>query len=113
MVVGKEVLRDLQRWLSPPDPSTNHNIACGAQRENLDVVVQRHYLPGMGVRRHVAMDSWETYCSYTADLIVPDGFFCSGLGEERPLVRHSIGSSCTEAHILIQICNHPAYRSST
>ena len=33
MVVGKEVLRDLQRWLSPPDPSINYNIACGAHHE--------------------------------------------------------------------------------
>ncbi|KAH9169161.1 ankyrin repeat-containing domain protein [Lactarius sanguifluus] len=27
------LLRDLRGWLTPPDPSTNHNIACDAQHE--------------------------------------------------------------------------------
>ena len=27
------MLQDLRVWLIPPDPSTNHNIACGAQHE--------------------------------------------------------------------------------
>ena len=25
-VIGEEVLQELKRWLSPPDPSTNYNI---------------------------------------------------------------------------------------
>ncbi|KAH9020797.1 hypothetical protein EDB85DRAFT_2002880, partial [Lactarius pseudohatsudake] len=29
----KHLLDDLRRWLSPPDPSTNHNIMCSAQHE--------------------------------------------------------------------------------
>lgn len=29
----KKLLQDLRGWLSPPDPSTNHNIACGTQHE--------------------------------------------------------------------------------
>ncbi|KAH8986442.1 hypothetical protein EDB92DRAFT_2105273 [Lactarius akahatsu] len=29
----KHLLQDLRRWLSPPDPSTNHNIMCSAQHE--------------------------------------------------------------------------------
>ena len=33
MIVGKELLQDLRGWLSPPDASTNHNIACDAQHE--------------------------------------------------------------------------------
>ncbi|KAI0285567.1 hypothetical protein BC826DRAFT_1109284 [Russula brevipes] len=28
-----QLRQDLRRWLSPPDPSTNHNIACGAHHE--------------------------------------------------------------------------------
>jgi hypothetical protein len=27
---GDQLRRDLRRWISPPDPSTNHNIACRA-----------------------------------------------------------------------------------
>ncbi len=33
MIVGEQLLQDLRRWLTPPDPSTNHNIACDAQHE--------------------------------------------------------------------------------
>ena len=31
--LGSQLRQDLRRWLSPPDPSTNHNIACGARHE--------------------------------------------------------------------------------
>ncbi|KAF8495948.1 hypothetical protein F5888DRAFT_512217 [Russula emetica] len=30
---GNQLRQDLRRWLSPPDPSTNHNIACNAHHE--------------------------------------------------------------------------------
>ena len=30
IITGSQLRQDLRRWLSPPDPSTNHNIACNA-----------------------------------------------------------------------------------
>ena len=27
---GSQLREDVRKWLSPPDPSTNHNVACGA-----------------------------------------------------------------------------------
>jgi hypothetical protein len=30
ILTGNQLRRDLRTWLSPPDPSTNHNIACAA-----------------------------------------------------------------------------------
>ena len=30
ILTGNQLRQDLRRWLSPPDPSTNHNIACNA-----------------------------------------------------------------------------------
>ncbi len=33
MVTGKQVRRDLHSWLSPLDPSTNHNISRNAYHE--------------------------------------------------------------------------------
>ena len=33
MIVGERLLKDLRKWLTPPDPSTNHTIACDAQHE--------------------------------------------------------------------------------
>src|SRR6267154_5107131 len=32
-LTGNQLRQDIRRWLSPPDPSTNHNIACSAQHE--------------------------------------------------------------------------------
>jgi hypothetical protein len=33
IVTGNQLRQDLRRWLSPPDPSTNHNIACNAHHK--------------------------------------------------------------------------------
>ena len=33
ILTGNQLRQDLRRWLSPPDPSTNHNIACSAHYE--------------------------------------------------------------------------------
>src|SRR5216684_7694601 len=33
IVTGNQLRQDLHRWLSPPDPSTTHNIACSAHHE--------------------------------------------------------------------------------
>ena len=30
---GNRLRQDLRRWLSPPDPSTNHNFACNAHHK--------------------------------------------------------------------------------
>jgi hypothetical protein len=30
---GKQLWGDLHKWLSPPDPSTNHNIACSTHQK--------------------------------------------------------------------------------
>ena len=32
-LAGSQSRQDLRRWLSPSDPSTNHNIACGPRHE--------------------------------------------------------------------------------
>ncbi|KAI0284495.1 hypothetical protein BC826DRAFT_1055924, partial [Russula brevipes] len=33
ILADNQLRQDLRKWLSPPDPSTNHNIACGAHHE--------------------------------------------------------------------------------
>ena len=33
ILTGTQLRQDLHRWLSPPDPSTNHNIACNAHHK--------------------------------------------------------------------------------
>jgi hypothetical protein len=32
-LTGEELRQDIQKWLSPPDPSINHNIPCGIQHQ--------------------------------------------------------------------------------
>ena len=39
MIVGGRILQDLQGWLTPPDPSTNHDIAYSSQHERTAVWV--------------------------------------------------------------------------
>ena len=31
--LGNQLRESIHRWLSPPDPSTNHNIACGTHHK--------------------------------------------------------------------------------
>jgi hypothetical protein len=33
ILTGKQLRQELRKWLSPPDPSTNHNIARNLQHE--------------------------------------------------------------------------------
>jgi hypothetical protein len=33
ILTGNQLRQDLHKWLSPPDPSTNHNIACSAHHK--------------------------------------------------------------------------------
>ena len=33
IVTGNQLRHDLHKWLSPPDPSTSHNVACSAHHE--------------------------------------------------------------------------------
>ena len=33
ILIGSQLRQDLRRWLSPSDPSTNHNIACNARHK--------------------------------------------------------------------------------
>jgi hypothetical protein len=33
ILTGNQLREDLRKWLSPPDPSTNQNIACNAHHE--------------------------------------------------------------------------------
>ena len=33
VLLGKQLRESIHKWLSPPDPSTNHNIACGTHNK--------------------------------------------------------------------------------
>ena len=33
ILLGNQFRKSIRKWLSPPDPSTNHNIACGTHHK--------------------------------------------------------------------------------
>ena len=35
LVIGSQLRQDIRRWLSPPDPSTNHNVASSARHKGM------------------------------------------------------------------------------
>ncbi len=40
IIAGNQLHENLRKWLSPPDPSTNHNTACGAHLKGSSSAVQ-------------------------------------------------------------------------
>jgi hypothetical protein len=87
---GVQVRASLRSWVTPPDPSTNHNIACGIQ---LDGTAQWFFRGGI-------FSEWKStgtllwiYGKRMFSLLVPDPLLMtirilSGLWEEHPLVSH-------------------------
>jgi hypothetical protein len=87
---GDRVRENLRSWVTPPDPSTNHNIACGIQH---DGTAQWFFQGGI-------FSAWKStgsllwiYGKRMFSLLVPDPLLMticilSGLWEEHPLVSH-------------------------
>ncbi|KAH9041033.1 hypothetical protein EDB85DRAFT_2140200 [Lactarius pseudohatsudake] len=65
--VKRNQLRDsLRKWQSPPDPSTNHNIAGDRQREGImGWVFESNQFESWKVTCSLLVDSRETYVSFT------------------------------------------------
>ena len=113
MLTGNQLRHDLHIWLSPPDPSTNHNIACNAHHKGtatwffegrtykdwkstdseslLWVHGKRALLFHFAARRHL--------------IKIP---ICSWLREEHTLVRTAFSVLLTiiESLVLLQFDNH-------
>ena len=113
MLLGEWVLQDLQRWMAPPDPSTNHNIACNSQHERTAVwvfsenIYQEWESSGTLLWVH-GKGSSVRLCSQVN--ISPDDSLRSGLGKEHYLVCHSAVAPYTRAYIL---CPGSARQSSS
>jgi hypothetical protein len=112
-ILGKQLLKDLRGWLTPPDPKMNHNTACGCQHEGTaawifseDIFTEWEssgsllWIHGKGLSLHRRVHMSLMTLS------------CSGLGKEHSLVRNSIVCLYAEAHLLDQFRNHPARHHS-
>ncbi|KAH9041041.1 hypothetical protein EDB85DRAFT_2140215 [Lactarius pseudohatsudake] len=80
-------LRDnLRKWQSPPDPSTNHNIAGDRQREGImGWVFESNQFESWKVTGSLLVDSRETYvsftCGFASSVILWTPRFAAGSGK--------------------------------
>ena len=112
-IVGERLLQDLRRWLAPPDPSTNHNIACTAQHErtaawvfNEDIFKEWEssgallWIHGKGVFSRSGIHMRLTAPGFVA-------------GSGKSILWFGVMFSFRiEAYVLCQLCNHPASHHS-
>jgi hypothetical protein len=85
---GVQVRASLRSWVTPPDPSTNHNIACRIQ---LDGTAQWFFQGGIFSEWKSTGSLLWIYGKRMFSLLVPDPLLMtlrilSGLWEEHPLV---------------------------
>ena len=113
IIVGERILHDLQGWLTPPDPSTNYNIACSAQHERTSVWVFNEAI----------YKEWEStgslfwihgkgLSSFRRVYMSSESSFRSWLRKEHPLVCHAILSGYAKVYVLAQLRYHPACHRS-
>ena len=87
---GTQIEQDIHKWFSPPDPSTNYNIACEAHYKG----TAAWFFQGKKFKDWMSIGSllWihgkrKLLLSFAAqNLMVSD--LHSGVREEHPLVRH-------------------------
>jgi hypothetical protein len=89
IVSGNQLRESIHKWLSPPDPSMNHNIACGT----------RHKKTANWFFQGSIFQDWKSSGSLLwihgkhlsrprSDLTLSDKIlYCSWLGQKRYLVR--------------------------
>ena len=119
ILTGSQLRQNLCRWLSPSDPSTNHNIACNAHHKGTATwfFEGRMYkewkstgcesLLWIHGKRAPLSHSWHSATRRHLMLIL----ICSWLRQEYTLVRTALLylSKTTESLIVFQLRNHPRY----
>ena len=93
VLTGNQLRQDLRRWLSPPDPSINHNIACSAHHKG----TATWFFEGTTYKEWKSTDSesllWIHGKRVPCPILPPDvpitSFICSWLRQEHTLVRRA------------------------
>ena len=100
MSVGLKMIEEIRSrvradraWLSPPDPSTNHNFASSAQHERTASWFFEGHISKEWKSKSTKSFLWihgkrALFCSFVLSHILISSNQFSGFGEERPLVRH-------------------------
>jgi archaellum component FlaC len=97
-IISENQLREnIHRWLSPPDPSTNHNIACDTQHKK----IATWFFQGSIFREWKSTGSllWihgkRAHCPTSHPISSDDILNCSWLWQEHSLVRGRLALSIT------------------
>jgi len=89
---GNQLRDSIHKWLSPPDPSTNHNITCGTRHKKMaswffqGSIYQEWKSTGSLLWVH-GKRSHRTISNLTRSNTI---LYCSWLGQKYPLVRGSL-----------------------
>jgi hypothetical protein len=89
---------DHRAWLSPPDPSTNQNIACSAQHEGTETWFLQGSIFMEWRSKSTTSLLWihgkrAPLCSFTSSQILITSNHCSGFREEHPMVCYYLSAS--------------------
>ena len=89
---GEQLRESLRRWVTPPDPSTNHTIACGIQHNGSDQWFFRGSI--FSERKSNGSLLWiygkRMFCPIGPRFRADDHSHFSWLREEHPLVSHQL-----------------------
>jgi hypothetical protein len=93
---GDQLREKTRQWLSPPDPSINHNTACEAHHNGtaawfLEGAIYNEWkTTGSLLWTHGNRTIFHSFPIPTADGL----WFCSGVGQERSLVGDNSANFC-------------------
>jgi hypothetical protein len=94
--LGNQLREKIQKWLSPPDPSINHNIACEAHHDGTATwflqgpIYNEWKATGSLLWTHGNRTVFHIFPTFAAD----DFWFCSGIWQERSLVGDTSADCC-------------------
>ena len=102
LLIGNQLRESLRKWVTPPDPSTNHNIACDLHHEG---TAEWFSQGGIFAEWKSAGALLWIYGKRTFVLLFPDSplitvYVLSWLWKEHSLVRHRSASTCVTSSSL-------------
>ena len=111
---GNQLIKSLREWVSPPNPSTNHDIASDIHQEGS----AQWFFEGSMFDEWKSMGSllWiygkRTFFRFFTDRTLITLYAFSGIGEDNPLVSYRSASTLRCAEFVIQFLHRTGYRNS-
>ena len=96
ILAGSQMRENLRKWLSPPNPSTNHNIACGAHLQG----TATWFLQGSAFQKWKKSSSSVLWI-YGMRMLL--NFYPIHLTPDRPLSASWLREECTMVRLFLTI----------